>query len=74
MLLRLGAPGADVDGLTKTAAELGMPLEVVDLDSAEAAALYEQPLILVRPDGHIAWRGAEAPNDAASLIDHVRGA
>ena len=51
-----------------------MPLEVVDLDNAEAAALYEQPLILVRPDGHIAWRGAEAPNDAASLIDHVRGA
>jgi 2-polyprenyl-6-methoxyphenol hydroxylase-like FAD-dependent oxidoreductase len=74
VLLRLGAPGADVDGLTKTAAELGMPLEVVDLDNTEAAALYEQPLILVRPDGHIAWRGAEAPNDAASLIDHVRGA
>jgi len=30
--------------------------------------------VLVRPDGHVAWRGHEPPADAAGLIDRVRGA
>ena len=32
--------------------------------------------MLVRPDGHVAWRGDEAPGpaDAAAIIDRVRGA
>jgi hypothetical protein len=31
-------------------------------------------LVLVRPDGHVAWRAADAPADALSLIDKLRGA
>jgi hypothetical protein len=38
------------------------------------AALYEQPLVLVRPDGHVAWRGGAVPAEPAALVDHVRGA
>ena len=30
--------------------------------------------VLVRPDGHVAWRGDALPDDAAALIDLVRGA
>jgi hypothetical protein len=30
--------------------------------------------VLVRPDGHVAWRGDEAPTDATTVIDRVRGA
>ena len=41
---------------------------------AEAAALYERALVLVRPDGHVAWRGDNPPADALALIDTVRGA
>ncbi len=37
-------------------------------------ALFERPLVLVRPDGHVAWRGGESPNDPAALADLVRGA
>ena len=52
----------------------GVPFEVVDVDDAEIAALYERKLVLVRPDGHVAWRGDRLPTDATALIDRVRGA
>jgi len=28
----------------------------------------------VRPDGHVAWRGDEAPANAAHILDIARGA
>jgi hypothetical protein len=30
--------------------------------------------VLVRPDGHVAWRGDDVPADPAWVIDTVRGA
>jgi hypothetical protein len=36
--------------------------------------LYERRLVLVRPDGHVAWRSDTLPADAGQLIDTVRGA
>ena len=43
--------------------ERGIPLTVFTLDESAALELYEQPLVLVRPDGHVAWRGAALPDD-----------
>jgi hypothetical protein len=51
-----------------------MPLRTVTIDNAEAADIYEQPLVLLRPDGHVAWRGRNAPANALAMIDRVRGA
>ena len=51
-----------------------MPLAVHRLDHPEAAALYERALVLVRPDGHVAWRGDREPDEALAMIDTVRGA
>lgn len=39
---------------------------------AEAAALYQRKLVLVRPDGHVAWRGDQPP--ARGVLEQVRGA
>ncbi len=36
-------------------------------------ALYERRMVLVRPDGHVAWRGDVLPANADALIDRVRG-
>jgi hypothetical protein len=32
------------------------------------AAIYERALVLVRPDGHVTWRGDGEPGDALALI------
>jgi hypothetical protein len=31
-------------------------------------------LVLVRPDGHVAWRGNKLPSDIAEFTDRIRGA
>ncbi len=52
----------------------GVPLETVEIDDPAIAELYERSLVLVRPDGHVAWRGDRLPGDCAALTDRVRGA
>jgi 2-polyprenyl-6-methoxyphenol hydroxylase-like FAD-dependent oxidoreductase len=74
VLMRFGAAPADAMPLVKAAAERKVPLTVCDIHNEEAAALYERRLILVRPDGHVAWRGDELPTNAAQVMDRVRGA
>jgi 2-polyprenyl-6-methoxyphenol hydroxylase-like FAD-dependent oxidoreductase len=71
VLMRFG--GAAGAALVDAAAACGVPLRVCDVENEEAAALYERRLVLVRPDGHVAWRGDEV-SDAARVIDTVRGA
>ena len=73
VLLRF-AKNLAVDALEGAANARGVPLSVVDIDHAEAARIYEQPLVLVRPDGHVAWRGETLPADLGKLLDTVRGA
>jgi 2-polyprenyl-6-methoxyphenol hydroxylase-like FAD-dependent oxidoreductase len=73
-LLRLGTDAPDGARLRAAAAATEMPLEVVDLDLSEVAALYQRRLVLVRPDGHVAWRADAEPDDARAVIDVVRGA
>jgi hypothetical protein len=52
----------------------GVPLTAKRIDNPGVAALYEKKLVLVRPDGHVAWRGDTLPADPVGLIDRVRGA
>jgi 2-polyprenyl-6-methoxyphenol hydroxylase-like FAD-dependent oxidoreductase len=73
VLLRFDAQ-VTTEGLETAARAVGLPLRVETIDDRSIAALYEQPLVLVRPDGHVAWRGSRLPEDCAALIDRVRGA
>jgi hypothetical protein len=52
----------------------GVPLRVETLNDPAVRSLYERDFVLVRPDGHVAWRGNEAPDDALAIVDCVRGA
>jgi 2-polyprenyl-6-methoxyphenol hydroxylase-like FAD-dependent oxidoreductase len=74
VLLRLGAHPPPGEAFTATAAARGVPLQVVDLPDPAIAELYERNLVLVRPDGHVAWRDDGLPPNAGDLFDRVRGA
>jgi 2-polyprenyl-6-methoxyphenol hydroxylase-like FAD-dependent oxidoreductase len=64
---------SDTDALEAAAAERSVPLRVERIASKAAFDLYRLPLVLVRPDGHVAWRGNELPDDIGRLLDTVRG-
>jgi len=65
---------ADTGQLEQGLAARGVPFSVESIDNPQIAALYERALVLVRPDGHVAWRGDAPPGDATALADRVRGA
>lgn len=73
-LLRFGADAPEAAELADAAAQRGMPLRSVPIDDDELSALYERRLVLVRPDGHVAWRSDEPPPDPLAVIDRIRGA
>ncbi|WP_329168775.1 FAD-dependent monooxygenase [Streptomyces sp. NBC_01267] len=62
------------EGFERAFADRHMPLGVTVCHDSEVAALYQRPFVLVRPDGHVAWRGSELPTDPGALADTVRGA
>ena len=74
VLLRLGASPPDAGPLLDAARARRVPMRSVTIADPEVARLYEQPLVLVRPDFHVAWRGAVLPADPAAVIDRIRGA
>ncbi len=73
VLLRFGVSPPDVSALEAAAGRVGLPVKVVDLIHPEAQATYERRLVLVRPDGSVAWRADALPADVEGLIDVVRG-
>jgi hypothetical protein len=74
VLLTLDPRAPDPAPLRKAAERASMPLEVVRLDEPEVLRLYERSLVLVRPDGHVAWRGDALPDSPDALVDRLRGA
>jgi hypothetical protein len=62
------------DRLLEAARQCAMPVTIEDIDQENIALLYERKLVLVRPDGHVAWRGDEDPDNGLDVVDIVRGA
>jgi 2-polyprenyl-6-methoxyphenol hydroxylase-like FAD-dependent oxidoreductase len=73
VLLEQGADENSLRAIQEAAAARGVPLSIASLNN-EASSPYQRKLTLVRPDGHVAWRGDRAPENAAALVDVIRGA
>ncbi|KAJ5953295.1 Monooxygenase FAD-binding [Penicillium verhagenii] len=55
------------------AKKLSIPFETASIKNCDVAKLYDRRLVLVRPDGMVAWRGDVLPDDVQGLLDQVRG-
>lgn len=70
----LAVDGREANGIvvaSTEAAEYGVPLKVEVLGDPRLAELYAAPLVLIRPDQHVAWRGEVWPGQV--LLDLVTG-
>ena len=75
-LLALGADPDAVQAFRDAAAELNLPLAVVEDDAGGEAARYEATCVLVRPDQFVAWSTRQsrlASGEARRVLDLARG-
>jgi hypothetical protein len=72
VLMSWGA-SKEAEAIAEAARQRGLPLRVVQ-GSRETAPLYEYKLVMVRPDGHVAWRADTAPANSLDMVDRLRGA
>ena len=73
-LLRLGADAPDPSPMEHAFGARGIPLTVRSISDPGLGDLYQRRLVLVRPDGHVAWRSDALPGDPTAVADRVRGA
>ncbi|MES2186612.1 MAG: FAD-dependent monooxygenase [Pseudomonadota bacterium] len=73
VLMAHPARQSEAAALGSAAAGLGVPLRVVPMEEAAVREAYEKDLVLVRPDGHVAWRGSGIPADVVGLMKTVSG-
>jgi 2-polyprenyl-6-methoxyphenol hydroxylase-like FAD-dependent oxidoreductase len=73
-LVGFGADAAEAAPLLEAARKRNLPLTFTAIAEPHIAALYARKFVLVRPDGHVAWRADRMPEDALCVIDVVRGA
>ena len=71
-LLVLGPDAIDTSAFESEATLTGMDLKVVHQTSPEILILYEAPMVLIRPDQIVAWRGNDA-SQAQAVLAHVVG-
>lgn len=73
VLMRLGAEPPGVEPIERAAQDRSVPLTTLAIPAPAVLSAYQRRLVLVRPDGHVAWRADQEPADAGALIDLVRG-
>jgi 2-polyprenyl-6-methoxyphenol hydroxylase-like FAD-dependent oxidoreductase len=71
-LLRLD-PEIAITPLVAAMREAKVPLQIVEIESAEPTDAYDRKLILVRTDQHVVWRGDVVPEQVEQLVDRLRG-
>ncbi|WP_018516650.1 MULTISPECIES: FAD-dependent oxidoreductase [Rhizobium] len=71
-LLRLRPSSSPGTEFVTAARMAGMDLTVVDIKEDQLRAIYREPLVLIRPDQVIAWRG-DGDGDAVQIIETVLG-
>ncbi|MFM0662936.1 FAD-dependent monooxygenase [Paraburkholderia sediminicola] len=72
-IIRCGGDDKDCAALREAAKERNVPLDVVDFHDDKLRELYPRHFTLIRPDGHVAWRGDTLDRPAHTIWDIVTG-
>jgi 2-polyprenyl-6-methoxyphenol hydroxylase-like FAD-dependent oxidoreductase len=72
-LLRLGPKPAGGGDLAEAANKSRVPFDILDVPDSAMRELYGADLVLIRPDQHIAWRGANSAGNASAIMARVTG-
>jgi 2-polyprenyl-6-methoxyphenol hydroxylase-like FAD-dependent oxidoreductase len=72
-LLRIGPEAPPAHHLITAARQANVPLVAHVLNHPAAVKSYGKRLILVRPDGHVAWRGNHEPENSSEIFAHITG-
>ncbi len=73
VLMRLGEDPPDARPLLDAAAKCRVPVSAFESHQPDLVFAYEKPLVLVRPDGMVAWRGTRLPQDCNALLETICG-
>lgn len=73
VLLDFGTDSGASIPIQDAARNVRVPLRVESIANPDIAALYGRRFVLVRPDGHVAWRGDVMPVDPVTVINRARG-
>ncbi|MDB5820668.1 MAG: 2-polyprenyl-6-methoxyphenol hydroxylase [Rhizobacter sp.] len=68
-----GGASGDLQALLDAALLAGVPLRIEASDDPTVRTAYQKRFVLVRPDGHVAWRGDVLPAEATALLATVTG-
>jgi hypothetical protein len=72
VLLRLSGDAPGAAAFEREAKRRAVPLETIAVEEPAVRTAYERKLVLVRPDGHVAWRG-DSSRDGAAVVAKVTG-
>lgn len=73
VLVSDAAHAADARSLLSAAGAMNIPMHQEAIAQADVLAAYAMRHVLVRPDGHVAWRGDKIPADPDALLGTVAG-
>lgn len=59
--------------VVESAAHHRVPMHYLSVDDARIRSLYRKNLVLIRPDGHVGWRGDLPPDDWDTVLRRVTG-
>ena len=72
-LLNFGLSPKETNIFETSAANLGLPLDIVLIDDEHAKSIYRYNLVLIRPDQHVAWRSNQVPPNARKILKIASG-
>jgi 2-polyprenyl-6-methoxyphenol hydroxylase-like FAD-dependent oxidoreductase len=73
VLMTLGDDAPDATAFVTAAKARNIPVTVFASSQPDLVFAYERPLVLVRPDGHVAWRGNSFPDRLDDLLATICG-